>query len=120
MNVPEAVVKRIYVRGSMSNSQSGLVFRLKNTLVSGHLTATGAMEIDGRAVQPSVIMLRTKEAQVKASDVSAESPLSLPAGVELEVNAEGVVLDPGRHQIRFPVVIREIGPVTLTLSDEIR
>ncbi len=118
MNVPEAIVKRIYVSGSMSNSQAGLVFRLKNTLVSGHLTAAGTMEIDSRQVQPSAIVFRTKGAEVKASDVSPESPLSLPTGMELEVGAEGVVLDPGRHHVRFPVVLREIGPVTLTFSDE--
>jgi len=120
MNVPEAIVKRIYVSGSMSSSQSGLVFRLKNTLVSGHLTAAGAMEIDGKAVQPSAVVFRAKGAEVRASDVSPESPLSLPAGMELEVGAEGVVLDPGRHHVRFPVVLREIGPVTLAFSDEIR
>ena len=118
MNVPEAIVKRIYVSGSMSNSRSGLVFRLKNTLVSGHLTAAGIMEVDGREVQPSAIVFRTKGVEVKASDVSPESPLSLPAGMELEVRAEGVILDPGRHHVRFPVVLREIGSVTLTLSDE--
>ena len=120
MNVPEAIVKRIYVSGSMSNSRSGLVFRLKNTLVSGHLTAAGTMDVDGLTVEPSAIIFRVKGAEVKASDVSPESPLNLPAGMELEVNAEGVVLDPGRHHVRFPVVLREIGPVTLTLSDEIR
>jgi hypothetical protein len=119
MNVPEAIVKRIYVSGSMSNSRSGLVFRLKNTLVSGHLTAAGTMEVDGREVQPSAIVFRTKGVEVKASDVSPESPLSLPAGMELEVNAQGVVLDPGRHHVRLPVVLREIGPVTLALSDEV-
>ena len=120
VNVPEAIVKRIYVRGSLSNAGSGLVFRLRNTLVSGHLTAAGAMEVDGKAVPSSSIVFRTEGAMVKAVDVTEESPLGLPVGMELEVNAEGVVLDPGRHQIRFPVVIREIGPVTLTLSDEIR
>lgn len=119
MNVPEAIVKRIYVSGSMSNSRSGLVFRLKNTLVSGHLTAAGAMEVDGKAVPPSAIILRTRGAEVRASEVSADSPLSLPAGMELEVNAEGVALDPGRHQVRFPVALKEVGPVTLTLADEI-
>ncbi|MGI6131301.1 MAG: hypothetical protein ACOYES_05475 [Bacillota bacterium] len=120
MNVPEAIVRRIYVSGSMSNSRSGLVFRLKNTLVSGHLTAAGAMEVDGRSVSQSAIVLRTRSAEVRASEVSAESPLGLPAGIELEVNAEGVVLDPGRHQVRFPVVLKEIGPVTLTVADEIQ
>jgi hypothetical protein len=120
MNVPEVVVRRIYVSGSMSNSRSGLAFRLKNTLVSGHLTAAGAMEVDGETVPPSGIIFRIAGAEVKASDVSDQSPLSLPAGMELEVNAVGVVLNPGRHQVRFPVVLKELGPVTLTLSDEIR
>jgi len=65
-------------------------------------------------------VFRTKGVEVKASDVSPESPLSLPAGMELEVNAEGVVLDPGRHHVRFPVVLREIGSVTLILSDQVQ
>ncbi len=120
MNVPEAIVKRIYVKGSMSNSPAGLVFRLKNTLASGNLTGAGAMEINDRTVPPSSIILRTPSGEVRASDVSVDSPLRLPAGTELEVSVGGVALAPGRHMVHFPVMLKEVGQATLMIADEIQ
>ncbi|MEA4882528.1 MAG: hypothetical protein VB144_02510 [Clostridia bacterium] len=117
--VPDAIVRRIYVRGSLSNTQAGFAFKLKNTLVSGNLTGAGTMAVDGRDVPPADIRFGLGDTDLGAGDVSPSSPLSLPAGIELVVRVKGVSLEHGMHELHFPVTIKEVGPVTLSLTDEI-
>ncbi|MCR4425635.1 MAG: hypothetical protein NUW23_05510 [Firmicutes bacterium] len=117
--VPETILRRLYVPGSLENTDSGFQFRLRNSLARGTLTAVGSLVVDGAEQNPDSVAIHVGEERVAALEVSPSSPVALPVNVPVTVSVVSVRLSPGHHEIHLPVVLRETGPVELVLRDSV-
>jgi len=51
------------------------------------------------------------------SAVSNQSPLLFPIGATITLNVAGKRLEPGPHELIIHVVVQEVGPLDLPVSD---
>lgn len=119
MYIPKALLRKVYVEGSLSVDENGLSFKLKNILASATIDAPVRLFIDGEEVSPEDIELEINGKTVKASSISPESPLEFPLGKELIVRAKGSY-GRGRHRIVLEASVKGYGKGKIEVEDEAR
>jgi alpha-galactosidase len=117
--IPNLILTRLYVKGSLHNTPEGCALTLKNIVESGTVTRFHTLEIDGISYPPERLHVRLPDGPSLRGDEIAAAPLSLPAGVEVTLSLPGVTLQPGRHELRLHVQTAELGALDFKVTDEL-
>ncbi len=118
--IPAAMLKQLYKRGSLRNAGPGWEFAMRNHLASATLVGIG-LTLDGVEVAPQAITVSQPEANVAvpAGAITPETPIRFPTQIATMVQVAGAPLDPGSHDLAIRADTREIGPVTIAVSDTV-
>jgi len=119
--IPEFILKRLYVKGSLRNTPSGWQFEVRNDLAQGSVLSILALEVDGVA-QPldSVTVLFPGGSPRPAATITPAAPLPLPVGVSLAVHTAGAPLAPGKRTLNLRLKTQEIGDLVITVTDAVQ
>ena len=113
MAVPEFLVRKLYVPGSLAELEEGFAFVLRNTFAPATVQSL-ALEVDGTLVPPAAVSLtRVGGLPMTTQMLSEASPLLFPVGADLRVEVRGVATRP--HAVRIRAVTREVGEIAATL-----
>jgi hypothetical protein len=119
MIVPAFLLRRLYVRGSLRNTEAGLEFDLRNTLGGGYAEAMLPLRIDGEEVALAEASFRHGDAFVLFSEVSKERPFSLALNLTTTIRANGRSLAEGNHRIDLGFVVVGLGRLSFDVTDQI-
>jgi hypothetical protein len=132
VSVPAFLLKRLYVKGSLTATADGFEFRIENKLGSGHSVEMMPIMLDGESFPTSQAYFRRDESPSPAprssgeaggerailfSEVSAQNPFTLEMNRGLTIGVHGATLTPGPHQIEMGFVVQGIGQLKLKVSD---
>ena len=118
--IPPFILRKLYVRGSLRNTDDGFALELKNTIAPGTIIAFAGLDIDGHTTALSQIILTMPDGELReANDISDQSPLSFDMGTTVVLRASERTLGTGPHELVIHVVVREIGPLDIPISDEL-
>jgi hypothetical protein len=111
-------LKKLYVKGSLKNQESGFVLQIKNLIDSGSVSGITKLVVDGeeRALDGVTVTVNDKTHPV--GEISWSSSLYLPYGTVLTLFVPGELSD-GEHTIQLTVSAQELGQVTLPVSDTV-
>jgi len=116
--IPPFVLKKLYVKGSLRTEEDGFALDLKNSIAPATIAAFAGLDVDGQAVDPAQATLVPPSGDPRtAGDISPETPLPFPAGATITLHVAGQALDPGPHEFIVRVVVQEVGPLDIPLSD---
>ncbi len=119
MSVPSFLLKKLYVKGSLKNTEGGFELAIRNTLAPGTLIGMGPVTIDEATYQPDAVTLKSPQGEVHGGEVSSKNPVTFAMNVEVKITVRGKPLTPGQHRIVFSVMTREIGRVEFDVSDSL-
>lgn len=118
VSVPSFILKRLYVKGSLTRTPDGFEFQVRNQLGSGFANEMLPVTLDGQPLPLEVCYFRTEAGQEQSfGDVSAERPFTLEMGRSLTVGVHGHTLDAGTHKVGMGFVAQGIGPLRFEVSD---
>ena len=116
--IPPFILKKLYVKGSLRAEDDGFTLDLKNSIAPAVIVAFTGLDVDGQPVPPSQITITPPSGEWRAaSDVSADAPLPFPASATITLRSAGQTLDPGPHELAIHVVVQDVGPLNLPISD---
>lgn len=120
IKVPPFLLRRLYVKGSLRNSDKGFEFDLKNTLGSGYGVKLLPLILDGEEIplENSFFLLEGRQTPFNA--VSQENPFTLPLNKAITILVRGISLSPGLHRIGFHFVAQGLGELGFDFLDEVR
>lgn len=115
--IPGFVVKKFYVAGSLKRLAEGVEFKLKNRVTPGVITQVYGIGLDGELLEPERIVFDLPTGQVKAVDISKESPVNVPLHMEARCFLEGA--EPGSElvTVHFDMSILGLGRLNLKVKD---
>jgi alpha-N-arabinofuranosidase len=112
--IPEFVLRKLFVQGSLQAHADGFSFALRNTFAPGTITGLG-LEVDGKAVPAAGLTLQAgNEAARPAAAISPENPFPLPVGLTVHVRVLGVSI--GQGQLKVRAETREAGPLVFGIQ----
>jgi hypothetical protein len=117
--IPPFVLKKLYVKGSLrAEDDGGFALDLKNLIAPGTITAFTGLDLDGQAIDsPQVTIVPPSGSPRPLDDISAQAPVLFPVGATVTLCVAGQALEPGPHELTIHVVVQEIGPLDIPVSD---
>ena len=118
VSVPSFLLKRLYVKGSLTRTADGFEFQVRNQLGSGFAYKMLPVTLDGQPFPLEMCYFRAEEGEEQSfDDVSSERPFTLEMGKSLFVGVREAPLAPGPHKIGLGFVVQGIGQLQFEVSD---
>ena len=114
--IPRALLRRLYVKGSMEAGPEGLSFKLRNSLAPAALNAPVKVYVDGVEVEPSKVRVYVNGQEVTWVP-SDEKPLEVPLGAEVQVVVQGSYAK-GKHKVAIKMSVKGYGEGSFDFEDE--
>ena len=117
--IPAFVLKKLYVKGSLKNTDDGFVLSIRNTLAPGTIIGIEPLQVDGQLYPLEKTSLQIGETSLPASEVSPSTPYQFPLNATATILVEGEALSPGAHQVVITVKSQEVGELNISVGDTI-
>jgi hydroxymethylglutaryl-CoA reductase (NADPH) len=114
---PPFVLAKIYIQGSLKNTEKGVEFNLKNVVDSGTVVEIGPITLDGKAYEAAALTIVTSSSERGGDQVTRQNPMPVYVGSAFAIRVNGVTLAAGEHAITISVLTREIGRIHFEVKD---
>jgi hydroxymethylglutaryl-CoA reductase (NADPH) len=116
--IPPFVLKKLYSKGSLRTEMDGFAFDLKNTIAPATITALTGLDVDDERLASAQVTVIPPDSQPRAtSDISVETPLALPLNATITLRVAGETLRPGLHSLTIHIVVQEVGPLEIPITE---
>ena len=117
--LPKTLLRKLYVKGSLTTTEEGWKFTIKNTLANGTLTSFIGIKIDNEEIDISTVSVETPDGIVGGNDATPENPIPLNMGQEVTISI-GSPMPPGdEHKIEVTFNTKEVGKIEFDIQDTI-
>lgn len=105
MKVPAFLLRRLYVKDSLTATADGFTFQLRNRLGSGYARALLPLTLDGAELDPAASTFEVDGTSTPFTGVSEHTPFTLGMNKTTTITYAGGAIAPGPHTIgmRFEV-----------------
>ena len=118
VSVPSFLLRKLYVRGTLKNTDQGIQFRLRNTLGSGYAEEMLPLTLDGADV-PLHRCFFSVDGEIRRFDhVSREVPFALSLNRDTFVNIENVWLTEEAHTVGMGFRVPGLGVLRFDFTDQ--
>lgn len=119
MKVPAFLLRRLYVPGSLRNTDGGWQFTIRNSIAPGETVGLSPLVVDGQEVPPHRCFFHVRGEPVPFSAVDAANPAAMQSGTDIVVSAQSEPLPPGRHTVAMGFEVPVVGHLSFDFTDEI-
>lgn len=117
ITVPGFLLRKLYVRGTLQNTDRGIKFQLRNTLGAGYAEEMLPIRLDGREI-PLQWCFFSADGDVRGFDqVSPEEPFPLLLNRETEVTVENLFLTQEPHTVSMGFRVPGLGALRFDFID---
>lgn len=116
--VPAFMLKKLYLKGSLKNTEEGFQFQIRNTLAPGTISAIIPLVVDGTTYPLTETVIVGKE-PVAASEISKERLVTFPINSVVTMMVKGVKLSAGEHAVVIGVMTKEAGELKWDVADTV-
>ncbi len=113
MAIPEFVLRKLVVPGSLKKSGTGFSFILNNTFAPATITKFEMMNNLSTIPTDSISIATPGKPIQKGTEINVENPLLTPVGVEILISVADQVLT---DQIVVKAVTKEVGEIVFSLA----
>ncbi len=114
---PASMLAKLFVKGSLKNTENGFEFRFKNIIDSGTLTGMNPLVVDETAYDLSKTTLKLGDKSIPADQITREHPVTVRAFIEASIQIDATPLTPGEHKVTLSVVTREAGKIAFSVTE---
>ena len=117
VTIPSFLLRRLYVKESLRNTDSGFEFQLRNRLGSGYAHRLWPLTVDGAEVPLDSAFFELDGAATPFSEVSKEKTFTLAMNRTITIRAEGQCLEAGARKIGMGFDVPGLGTLRFDFTD---
>ncbi len=118
--IPEFLLKALYVKGSLQNNDDGFQFQMKNDLGPARIVGARPLQVDRKPISMASCTFEHGSEGAAFTDVNAENSVLMRKGEAMTVKVQGQRLRPGRRTLGINVIVKDVGDVSFTVSDQVQ
>lgn len=115
--IPEFLLKKLYIAGSLVNVDGGWQFSLKNTLAKATVISFKGLAVDGTDVSLDDVTVVLGNEEITAGAISPDNPKAFPINVPVTLKIAGPPLSQESHTFKLSLTTKEFGPIEFSVSD---
>ena len=119
VSIPSFILRRLYVKGSLRNTETGFEFQILNKLGSGQARRLLPLTVDGQELVLDACAFHLDGAAVSFEKVSRENPFAMALNKATVISARGVTLSEGSHTIGMAFEVAGFGVLQFDFVDSI-
>ncbi len=119
VTIPGFLLRRLYVKGSLQNTDSGVSFQLKNSLGSGYAKGMMPVTLNGEEYPMEETFFSMEGDETAFSEVSDEKRFTIALNKTITINVKGAHLESGQHRIALGFVVPGLGQLGFDVKDRI-
>ena len=117
--IPSFLLAKLYVKGSLKNTESGFEFALKNIIDSTMLIGIGPISLGEKNYEAGAITLTVADKTINGAELSRSSSVPVRMGVPIKVSVSGEKLTPGAQKITVAATTSDIGKIKFDINDNV-
>lgn len=118
--VPSLLLKQLYTRGSLKNTESGISFSIKNRLSDAYITSVKAVLVNDKSLPLDKIRFDFGDGTVLThKDITASRPIEFPLRKTFTVYADTGNLEEGKYHLEIAFEATPFGSLKLKVEDAI-
>ncbi len=117
--IPSFLLAKLYVKGSLKNTENGFEFSLKNIIDSTMLIGIGPIGIGEKNYEGESVTMITNERTVNGAELSRNNPVPVRMGVPLKVAVVGERLAAGAQKVSVAATTSDIGKIKFDINDSV-
>ncbi|MBV6395768.1 MAG: hypothetical protein HFACDABA_01350 [Anaerolineales bacterium] len=117
--IPSFLLAKLYVKGSLRNTENGFEFALKNIIDSTLLIGIGPITAGGKNYEGETISMTVADKTVGGAELSRNNAIPVRMGVPLTVSVVGEKLTAGTQKITVSATTSDIGKIKFDISDNV-
>ena len=117
VTVPGFLLRRLYVKQSLTNTEDGFQFELMNRLGSGYSHKVHPLTVDGAEIPIENAEFDLEGASMRFDQVGEDNTLSLAMNKAIVVRVTGTKLEPGAHKIGMGFDVPGLGTLSFDFTD---
>jgi hypothetical protein len=114
---PSSMLAKLFVKGSLKNTEDGFELKLKNIIDSGTLIGMGPLIVDEGSFAPNVCRIKVGDREISGDQLTRSTPLSVRAFAEIRLRVQTAGLQPGEHKLTLQVFTNEAGKLQFSVTE---
>ena len=119
VTVPGFLLRRLYVKQSLKNTDDGFEFSLLNRLGSGYAFRMLPLTLDGRQLPLDSAAFLINGKLTGFHEISRDNTLTLALNRSIVVRVSGTTLGPGPHKIGMGFDVPGLGTLSFDFIDTV-
>ncbi len=116
---PPFILAKLYVKGSLKNTETGFEFSLKNIIDSTMLSGIGPLAVGDKSYEGAAIKMVLGEQEWQGDQISKTNLVPVKMGVPLRVLVQGDPLPAGDVKVSVTATTSDIGKIKFDVKDKI-
>lgn len=117
--IPSFLLAKLYVKGSLKNTDTGFELTLKNIIDNTMLVGIGPITVGEKDYEGAALTLTAGDKTVSGADLTRQNGVPARMGMLLRVVVVGDKLSPGTQKITVAGTSSDIGKFKLDVSDTV-
>ena len=119
VTVPGFLLRRLYVKQSLKNTDEGFEFRLLNRLGSGYAYKMRPITLDGRELPLNSAAFDLDGEETGFDEVSRNRTFTLAMNRSIAIRVAGMRLEPGPHKVAMGFEVPGLGTLGFDFTDTV-
>ncbi len=119
VRVPGFLLKKLYVKKSLKNTEDGFEFELNNVLADATIVEPLTLIVDKEEIPQENVKIIFEGKELRATDINTSNPIPFKVKTKITVKVYGKKLEPGKHSIELKTKAKEYGELKFTFKDEV-
>jgi hypothetical protein len=115
--IPSFLLAKLYVKGSLKNTDTGFELTLKNIIDNTMLVGIGPVTIGEKSYDGAALTLTAGEKTVGGTELTRQNGVPARMGMLLRIVVTGDKLTPGAQKINVAGTSSDIGKFKFDISD---
>ncbi len=116
---PPFLLAKLYVKGSLKNTETGFQFSIKNIIDAATLAGVNLVSVGEKNYEASAITLTFGDKSINGADLSRTNSIQVRMGMPFTVAVSGEPLAAGAQKISLTAMISEIGKIKIDITDTV-
>jgi hydroxymethylglutaryl-CoA reductase (NADPH) len=118
--IPKTLLKKLYTRGSLTKTNEGFTFNVKNRLIDVHFAGLSSLEVDGAQVEKSQIFTDLGSGDwVAIEEIRKQNGFSFKLGKSFNVLVKRHIVDAENVSLDFKIDSKPFGRLSFGVIDQV-
>jgi hypothetical protein len=117
--IPSFLLAKLYIKGSLKNTDLGFEFALKNIIDSTMLIGIGPVTVGEKTYEGEVVTMAVGDRTINGAGLSRQNPVPVRLGMPFKISVTGEKLAGGEQRISVSATTTDVGKIKFEIFDTV-